>query len=402
MMQKPLKLSYLFFTFLKIGSISFGGFMSLISAVQKQVVDKDKLISNEEVLDGISMASVLPGPIAVNVIAFIGYRLKGTKGALVSITGILLPAFLLMLILSELYFRFGNVPEFGAFFSGVLPAVSAIIISVAVGMIKKNVSDCKQYILVALAAVITFFSKSYLSTLGIIIVSAFVGYLLYYSRPVNMADPVGRSIRPRHFSKGFTLTGTVVLALLVLFIFLPAIIPENSAPFWLHRKIMLTFSGMSLSLFGGGYVVIPSMQKIIVDTLHWLTNKEFVDAIALGQVTPGPIFISATFIGFRLAGFLGALNATLSIFLPTAFLMIICTRFFASINGSPILKAAFKGLRPAIIGMILSASATILLSTGISYKTIVLFIVILAIVIKYNPDPVYIIPVAGIIGLILF
>ena len=149
-------------------------------------------------------------------------------------------------------------------------------------------------------------------------------------------------------------------------------------------------------------MVIPSMQKIIVDTLHWLTNKEVVDAIALGQVTPGPIFISATFIGFRLAGFLGALNATLSIFLPTAFLMIICTRFFASINGSPILKAAFKGLRPAIIGMILSASATILLSTGISYKTIVLFIVILAIVIKYNPDPVYIIPVAGIIGLILF
>lgn len=402
MMQKPLKLSYLFFTFLKIGSISFGGFMSLISAVQKQVVDKDKLISSEEVLDGISMASVLPGPIAVNVIAFIGYRLKGIKGALVSITGILLPAFLLMLILSELYFRFGNVPEFGAFFSGVLPAVSAIIISVAVGMIKKNVSDWKQYIIVALAAVITFFSKSYLSTLGIIIVSAFIGYLLYYSRPVNLADPVGRSIRPRHFSKVFTLTGTVVLALLVLFIFLPAISPENSAPFWLHRKIMLTFSGMSLSLFGGGYVVIPSMQKIIVDTLHWLTNKEFVDAIALGQVTPGPIFISATFIGFRLAGFLGALNATLSIFLPTAFLMIICTRFFASINGSPILKAAFKGLRPAIIGMILSASATILSSTGISYKTIVLFIVILAIVIKYNPDPVYIIPVAGIIGLILF
>ena len=159
--------------------------MALISSVQKQVVDRDKLISNEDVLDGISLASVLPGPLAVNVIAFIGYRLKGIKGAIVCFSGILIPSFLLMLILSALYQRFGNIPEFGSFFAGVLPAVAAIIVSVAVGMFRKNVKDWKQIILVILSGVITFFSKSYFSTLGIIIISALIGYFLYRTNAVG-------------------------------------------------------------------------------------------------------------------------------------------------------------------------------------------------------------------------
>ncbi len=387
-------LHYLFFTFLKIGSVSFGGFMSLISAVQKQVVVRDKLISNEEVLDGISLASLLPGPTAVNVVAFIGYRLRGIKGAIACFSGILIPSFMLMLLLSALYQKFGNVPEFGSFFAGVLPAVAAIIVSVAAGMIKKNVKDWKQIVIVVLSGVITFFSKSYISTLLIIIISGLAGYFLYQTVGSRQWAVGSRqwAVGSRQWAAGIILM--VVIAL-------PVLIPENETLLWLHRKIMLTFSGMSLSLFGGGYVAVPSMHKIIVDTLHWLTNKEFVDAIALGQVTPGPILVSATFVGYKLAGFFGALNATLSIFVPTAILMVICSRFFAAINDAPFLKAAFKALRPAIIGMILSAAVTILVSTGISYKTIILFFAILALSLKYNPDTVFIIPAAGIIGLIL-
>jgi len=430
--SRPDHLIHLFLTFLKIGSISFGGFMALVSAVQKQVVERDKLISNEDVLDGISLASVLPGPLAVNVIAFIGYKLRGIKGALVSISGVLLPSFILMLGLSFLYFRYGNMPELGRFFAGVLPAVSAIIVTVAVGMIKKNISDWKQILIVVAAACVTYFSKSYVSTLLLIAISALAGYLLYPPKPGVRAEPVtidpaGTTIKhaagstsakikpinqsteptsakkkPHWLTRSLIIGGSFVMLLFLIISILPYFIQETDSPFWEHRKIMLTFSGMSLSLFGGGYVAVPSMQKIIVETLHWLTNKEFVDAIALGQVTPGPILISATFIGYRVTGFLGALNATLSIFLPTAILMIICTRFFNLIKDSAILKAAFKGLRPAIIGMILSAAFTILMSAGVSYKTIILFLVIAAIVLKYNPDPVYIIPVAGVLGLIFF
>jgi chromate transporter len=285
----------------------------------------------------------------------------------------------------------------------VLPAVAAIIISVAVGMIKKNVSDWKQIILVVLSGVVTYFSRSYFSTLLIIVFSGLAGYFLYRTKTVGSLQSSVYSLQSAVFRRQSAVFSwqSAVGSLLILIIILLVIIPEKETLVWLHRKIMLTFSSMSLSLFGGGYVAVPSMHKIIVDTLHWLTNKEFVDALALGQVTPGPILVSATFIGYKLAGFFGALNATLSIFLPTAILMVICSRFLAKINNAPALKAAFKGLRPAIIGMILSAAVTILVSTGISYKTIILFLAILAVVIKYNPDTVFIIPVAGVIGLIL-
>jgi chromate transporter len=395
-------LPHLFLTFLKIGSLSFGGFMALVAAVQKQVVERDKLISHEEVLDGISLASVLPGPLAVNVIAYIGYRLKGLRGALVSMAGILLPSFLFMLILSELYLRYGQMPRLDSFFAGVLPAVSAIIVSVALGMIKKSVADWKQVLLVLAAGVVTYFSKTYLSTVLIIAGSGILGYILYYRRGTSEKNKVTKAYRRPVIGRAWVIGGAVVIVFVVVMAGLPAIVSDKAPILLLHRKIMLTFSGLSLTLFGGGYVAVPSMKQIIVDTLQWLSPKEFADAIALGQVTPGPILVSATFVGYKLAGFAGALNATLSIFLPTAIVMLICGRFFNSIRESAILKAVFKGLRPAIIGMILSAAVTIFAHSGISVRSCLLLAVILVVVIKYNTDPVYIIPAAGLLGLILF
>ena len=113
--------------------------MALISVVQKNLVEKDKVVSDEEILDGISLASVLPGPVAFNVVTYIGYRLRGMKGAMVSMAAILLPSFILILVLSYFYFIYGELPAFTNFFLGILPAVSAIIISVAFNMSKKHI-----------------------------------------------------------------------------------------------------------------------------------------------------------------------------------------------------------------------------------------------------------------------
>jgi chromate transporter len=169
----------------------------------------------------------------------------------------------------------------------------------------------------------------------------------------------------------------------------------------LHRTILLTFSGMSISQFGGGYVIIPTMQKIVVEGQKWLTDNEFADAIAMGQVTPGPIFISATFIGYKLAGFWGALNATLSIFFPTAFLTVICARFFDKISKSARVMAIFKALRPAMIGMIISSGAGILWNNGISPFALGVFALALGITTFFKTDPVYVVPAAGILGLLI-
>jgi len=399
---QPSSLKYLFFTFLKIGATSWGGFMALISVIQKQIVERDKRISNEAILDGISLASVLPGPIAFNVVTFVGYKLKGIKGALVSMAGILLPSFLLMLLLSYLYLLYGDVPAFTHFFKGILPAVAAIILSVAFSMGKKNITDKTQILIALIAGAVIAFSKVYITTILVMLVSGIVGYLLYNTKSVDRQVASNIKTEDKKQTKVITI-GLVVFSSFILLLILPFIFPFRiNESILLHQKITATFSGMSLSLFGGGYVVIPAMQQVVVNTMHWLTKKEFADAIAMGQVTPGPIFISATFIGYKLAGFTGALNATLAIFLPPGILMIVCTRFFDKIRNSSVISAAFNGLRPAIIGMIAAAAFTIIPGSDLSFKTGLLFCAFLLLAIKYKTDPVYLIPGAGIIGLLIF
>jgi len=377
--------------------------MALISVVQKQLVEKDKKIENETVLDGISLASVLPGPIAFNVVTYVGYKLKGFRGALVSMAGLLLPSFLMMLLLSFLYIKYGNVPSFAHFFAGVLPAVAAIIISVAIGMAKKNISDTPQIVIAIVSALIVVLLKVYVATLAVMVGSALIGYLIYYkstavAQKVISSDSYNKDGRKFGYISAILLV--VIIALILVF---PSVLPKNIVPIaLLQQKLMLTFSGMSLSLFGGGYVVIPAMQQVVVNSMNWLTNKEFADAIAMGQITPGPIFISATFIGYKLAGFWGALNATVSIFLPPGLVMIACARFFNQIRNSTVVSAVFKGLRPAIIGMIAAAAYTIIAGSDLSIKTGLLFCIFLLLAIRYKADPVFLIPGAGLIGLLIF
>lgn len=402
-MNDKVSLRYLFLTFLKIGATSWGGFMALISVVQKKVVEKDHKIEGESLLDGISLASVLPGPIAFNVITFIGYKLRGFKGALVSMIAILLPSFLLMLLLSFLYLKYGDIPSFTRFFEGVLPAVAAIIVSVAISLAKKNISDAPQVVIAVISSIIIALSKSYATTLIVMVVSGIAGYVIYH-KPDKMEHQ--NSLKKEHEARQgkyiiFFLSG-IVIAVLALLVF-PSVLPQEfRVSILLHQKILLVFSGMSLSLFGGGYVVIPAMQQVIVNSMNWVTSKEFADAIAMGQITPGPIFISAAFIGYKLAGFWGALNACIAIFLPPGLLMIACTHYLDKIRGSSAIKAVFQGLRPAIIGMITAAAFTILIHGHISVKSVLLLGIFLILAIKYKADPVYLIPGAGIIGLLIF
>jgi chromate transporter len=385
---------YLFLTFLKIGSTSWGGFMALISMIQKKVVEKDRMLDNATVLEGISLASVLPGPMAVNVVSFVGYQLGGWKGALTSVVAVILPSFVLMLLLSHLYFQYGDVPAMSHFFAGMLPAVAAIIISVAINMGQKSIKDIPQFLIAVIAAVVIFVSKSYFATLMVLVVSGLAGYRVYYkktSKPATLPEPAGR------------LAGKPPYLLLLLSVPVVALIawPETNAVIALHRTILLTFSGMSLTQFGGGYVIIPAMQKIIVDGHHWLSAQAFADAIAMGQVTPGPIFVSATFIGYKLAGFWGALTATVAIFVPTAILTALCTRFFDKISKSDMVTAVFRALRPAIIGMIVSAGISIFWGNGLSPFPLGIFAVALAVTVYFKTDPALVVPAAGILGLLI-
>ncbi len=390
----PITLWSLFLTFLKIGSTAFGGFMALISVVQNYAVERRKLLRQEDMLDGVSLATILPGPVAVNVVAYVGYRVRGGAGALVSGAAVILPSFLLLLGLSYAYFRFGQMPVVGRFFQGFIPAVAAIILVAAWNMGKKAVRGLPEALMAAAAAGLLLGIGGFLVTIGIIAAGAATGWLVFRERPAGENAPHASSggKEKREGRPDLRAVAAGGLSAAPLFGF-------NAA---LAGKLLMTFGGMSVMLFGGGYVFIPMIQRVVVDGYGWVTRQEFIDAIALGQVTPGPILISAAFIGFKVAGAAGAAAATIGIFTPPAVIMVLCARFLDRIKRSSVIRAMLRGIRPAVIGMIAAAAVTVARTAPVSGISVLIFLATLLALLRFKVETAWIIPAAGLAGLLLY
>ena len=399
--DNKISLAQLFLTFLKIGSLAFGGYMALISVIENVIVKKLNLISHNDMLNGVSLANLLPGPMAVNVVAFVGYKVHGRIGALVTTTAVILPSFLLILALSYVYFHFGEVVNFKSIFLGFMPAVAAIVFSVAWRLGKKTISGRIEFLIALVATLVLFFIplqyKVY-TPIALIACSGFIGYFVFNSDKDRTSTTKTNS--------PFSIKNTAIILLpivgLIALLIIPLPIEKNSVLF-----LTLTFASMSLMLFGGGYVFIPIIGSIVVLENGWLTSQEFTDGIALGQVTPGPILISATFIGYKVAGFWGALCSTIAIFGVPAILMVVVSRWFDFINKSSATKAVMHGIHSAVIGMIAVAAFIILKSSFsslelsellISWPILAIFIASLIGLIRYNLDVIWIIPPAGLLG----
>lgn len=394
---------FLFRTFLKIGSIAFGGFTALISVVENIIVQKRKLLQTEDMLDGISLAMLLPGPVAVNVVAFVGYRLRGGLGALAAATGVILPSFFLLVGLSYFYLRYGEIPAVSNAFAGFVPAVAAIVINTAWGMSKKAVKGLPEFLIGLSAACVLLSIGGFYSTLMIIFGAGLLGLILFHSRGSS------RETRSTECGPVSGISGTAIskvkfsLSLLLLGAFLVVfLIPWPKLGSESYGRIFVTFSGMSLMLFGGGYVFIPLIQKIVVDGFHWLTQTEFTSAIALGQITPGPILISAAFIGYKVKGFLGAALATFAIFFPPALLMVNSSQVLDRIKQSAGVQAALRGVRAAVVGMIFAAAVVIGRGAVFHWATLMIFLLSLLALIRLRIDILWIIPAAGVAGVLLY
>lgn len=403
-MKSPTLLS-LFWTFLKIGSTAFGGFMALIAVVQNYLVDREKLLTDEDMLDGISLATVLPGPVAVNVVAYAGYKIRGISGATVCAVAVILPSFFLILALSYAYFTWGDMPAVSNIFQGFLPAVAAIIAATAINMGKKALSGYVETGIALAALLIIIFIGGFFSTLAVIFSAGALGWLLFRKdisadHPKEINDNKVDVAGHRHQLKYLLIfAGSSIIALIIPFIKTQSLL---SAQMLLASKLLATFAGMSVLLFGGGFVFIPLMQESIVNGYHWVTQKEFVDAIAMGQITPGPILISATFIGYKVAGVLGATLATIGIFAPPAIIMLICTHYLQALKSSLHIKAVLKGVRCGVIGMIAAASYVVAMSTEINLVTAAIFIFAMFALLKLKLEVIWIIPVSGVVGLLAF
>ncbi len=402
-LSKP-SLTSLFWTFIKIGSTAFGGFMALISVVQNYVVERRRLLTHEEMLDGISLATILPGPIAFNVVAYVGYRLRGPMGALICTLAVTIPTFLFILVLSYGYFTWGEIPSVNKFFQGFIPAVTAIIASTVWNLGRKTLKGAPETIIAVTACALLVGIGGFFITLGIILASGFAGYWLFFKPSPSGSEPApgpGSEPTPQPSSeqrsgKAGRLNASAVLPVAV------TAAPFLSTDVMMAGKLLFTFAGMSLMLFGGGFVFIPLIQEIVVDGQGWVTHKEFIDGIALGQVTPGPILISAAFIGYKMAGLLGATAATLGIFTPPALVMLVCTRYLLKIKASRLIQAALRGIRSGVVGMIAAATYVVGASAQPNAISLLIFVAGLVALMKFKLEVAWIIPGAGLLGLLLY
>ncbi|MBE9516370.1 MAG: chromate efflux transporter [Proteobacteria bacterium] len=383
----------LFVTFLKIGSTAFGGFMALISVVQDLAVERKKWLSHQEMLDGISLATILPGPVAVNVVAYVGFRVRGVVGAVIAASAVTLPSFILIVSLSAVYFSWGHIPVISSFFQGLIPTVLAIIIVSAWRLALQAVIGPASLVILISAIIALLSISGFLVTLAVVVGSGIAGAIIYGP----LFYPARKSQQRLSKKGNSTIARTSALAINPLpvaafFAFTPV----------LTIKLMTVFAGMSLMLFGGGYVFIPLIQQVVVAEYGWVTQKEFIDSIAMGQVTPGPILISAAFIGYKVAGLVGALAATIGIFTPPAILMIVASHGLEKIKSSIWMAAALKGVRPAVVGMIFAASVIVAKTATAQWPTAFIFLATIILMIRFKLQVAWLIPMSGFLGIVLY
>ncbi len=383
--KKQVTLGYLFFTFFKIGMVSFGGHMALISVVQRIMVDKDKVIDNEQVLNSIGVASLLPGPLAVNVVGQIGYRLRQGRGAMISTVGIILPAFLLMCAIAWAYFSHRQFISSNGILTYVTGVVCAIILATGFQLFKKEVAGNNNKIMLFIAALaLLLYTGNYFITVGLLLAGGTAGALLQLQQKDASAQAA---------LSGKTEIGIINKIVLLILAINQVLFFSNGTRYIStgYLKLVLIFSGISLSLFGGGYVMIPIMESLFVNDLHWLTKQEFVDAIAFSQATPGPILISATFIGYKIAGFVGATLATIAIFGPSVFVSILAISIIEKHQANKTVKNVLAGIKTVVVALIISSAWRLIAGQKID----VLFVAIVAVCFilnyKYKISPVYLI-----------
>lgn len=378
----------IFLAFLKMGATAFGGNVAMVAAIRREVCEKRKWIADETILDLMVIGNVVPGPLATNVVFACGKILRGIPGAFVALIAVIIPSFILMCFLSWAYFTIGTQPAVTAIMNGMIPCVAAIIAATGWSLYRRNVKHIIQHVLVLAAIAAMLIWHGFFLTMIIVVVSAVAGRLFFYKPAANKIIP------PAGNQWNVMILPAVIIAIFSILFFLP----EFRGAFPKLKSLALTFGSMSVTLFGGGYVFIPAMQKVVVNEMMWLTSREFSEGIALGQITPGPIMISSVFIGWKVAGLKGAATAAISLFLPPAVIMYVAHHFIIKIKANRTADAALSGVRPAVIGMIFASVWTVFRSGSIDYFAAGIFVLTFAITVWKNPEPILLIIASGIAG----
>ncbi len=318
------------------GVAGFGGGYSVLSQLRRDLVEKRRWLDPEEFLILAELSKSLPGTPATSLLALIGQRVGGTRGGAVAATAFLLPSTVLMVVCGAAYTWMRQATWLTLFFDGMNAAMAGVVGAVTIDLARTALRSRRDLVIAIVCALLLVFRV--LSEPILAVTAAFSGAVLASWRARDVSPPPNE--RLHSFAPwGAFLLGAGGVAQLA--------------------GLVRVFVPIGVMTFGGGLAMIPAIEHEVVNDLHWLDPKAFADAIALGQITPGPVAICATFIGYRVAGVLGALVATVAIFAPAVGLALVAGRSLDRFRHSPLIAGALRALAPAVIGMLAAATVSL-------------------------------------------
>ena len=368
--------------FLGLGTWGFGGPIATVGYMQRDLVEQRRWLERQDFLNGVALGQTMPGPLAAQVVMWVGYLQRGALGALATSLTFIVPSFVLVLTVAFLYVQYQGLAVVQAVFYGVAPAVMAIIAFAAVKLARlTNDRDVRLWVISVVILTVTALTGA---EIALLFIAAGLVMVVWDAPPKFVKRLSGRSnlmllgAAPPHFGVAM---GTATAATLL--------------------TLGLFFLKAGAFIFGSGLAIVPFLREGVVVQHNWLTERQFLDAVAMGLITPGPVVITAAFIGYLVGGLAGACVATVAIFTPIYLGVVIPGGWFIRHQHNPQVRAFVKGATAAAAGAI--AGATIVLTRGavVDLRTLGILLVSLVFVWRFkNKEPILVVA-AALVGILL-
>jgi chromate transporter len=368
--------------FLRLGTLGFGGPVALVGLMEKELVQEKKWLTTEEMRDSIAVCQSLPGPLAIQVGILIAYMRAGFWGAWAGGWAFILPNFVMVAVLGALYVHFGGLSWITAIFYGVSPAVIALIVHSCWRLTKIGMADWLQWGLAGVCFLVTVVLEAEVAVMFILSGLAGIAYYAGVRRKAASAAALAATTLTTGAAAAAPAAATTVPATL--------------------GQLMLFFLKAGSLTFGSGLVIVPFLEKGLIEEAHWIGAREFLVAVAVGMISPGPVVITATFVGYVVAGFWGSVVSTVGIFLPSFILVLIAAPILIRHRNNAYVQGFVKGAYAAAIGTI--AGACILLgkiAIG-DWLTALIAVASLAVLFRWKVSNPALIAVTAVVGLIAF
>lgn len=362
------------FMFLKLGITAFGGPATHVAMMDEEIIKKRKWVSSESFLDFYGVTNLLPGPNSTELAIHLGYERGGWLGLIIAGVCFILPAMMIVTALAAVYVSYGSLPEISGIMNGIKPVIIAVILQALLRLGKSALKNRSSIVLFLFTIALSYFGYSEI-------------FLLFLSGIIMMLIVNRRKLRRSDLSLFIPTTSVSLVA------YSSIMINKFSL-----SSIFLTFFKIGLVLYGSGYVLLAYLESYFVETYGVITTNQLLDAVSVGQFTPGPIFTTATFIGYLLHGVPGAIVATIGIFLPAFLFVGLLNNILPVLRRSSWAAGILDGVNVASLAFMAVVSMKLVAAAIVDLPTAVLAIISIFLVFKYNINSAWLVLGGGLIG----